>query len=78
MVALGSLRKHTAFVSTIGEGQGVSTDISEESNDGHCDIQAYKLLQLYCQKQQNIPPEDERIPHYIWKELLENPEDQKI
>ena len=65
MLVLGSRKKHRAFMSTIGKGRGVSTDFSKESSDGHCDIRAYKLLQLDCQKQQNITSEDERLPHYI-------------
>ena len=35
-------------------------------------------MQLDRQKKQTTTPEDEGLPQFIWKELLQNPEDQKI
>lgn len=73
---MGSRKDCKIYMGTIGEGEGVS----DESSSGHRGLQVNKLLQLDCQMQQNRNhiPEDELLLHYIWKDMIANPEDWKI
>ena len=69
-------KKRRVFLSTVS-GVGTSKKSGNPSN-GHVDkLEVYKLLQL-DQRKQNVIPEDKKLPSYIWKKLIQNPEDRKI
>lgn len=76
LAARGSGKRRRAFLSTVS-GIGTSKESGNASNGRVGKVEAYELLQL-DQRKRNIIPEDEKLPSYIWKELIQNPEDRKI
>ena len=76
MAGTGSGKRYWVFLSTVSD-IGTGNKSGNIGNDHIGNLEVYKLLHLY-QRKQNTILENQKLPSYIWKELIQNPEDRKI